>query len=126
MYIQCLCSTPVFTKSNSQSTPKASSQGTAARSMSTPMQVPASASGVQDGSAGQLAISQIQSALKCKLPGCQKACFMEVSGRVHDFCCKAHALTYTQQPNQSTARLPGPPPALTTMPEGISTGIFVH
>ena len=110
----------MFAKSTSQSTPKASSQGAAARSMSTPMQVPASA---QDGSAGQLSISQIQSTLKCKLPGCQKACFMEVSGRVHDFCCKAHALTYTQQPNQPTARPPGPP---LTMPEGISTGMFVH
>jgi len=117
--VQYLCTTPVFTKLTSQSTPKANFQG------ASPMQVPAGASGLQDGSAGQLAIPQIQSALKCKLSSCQKPCFMEVSGRVHDFCSKAHALTYTQQMSQqSMARSPGPPPSLTTMPEGINVGLY--
>ena len=122
----------MFAKSPGQYTPKgpqaAGSQGAAATSMSAPMQVPAGASGLQDGPAGQLAISQIQSALKCKLPGCHKPCYMEVGGRVHDFCSKAHAMTYThqspQQTNQPITRPPGPSPALTTMPEG--SFWFVH
>lgn len=32
--------------------------------------------------------------IKCDLPGCDNPPFIETSGRVHDFCCKAHANLY--------------------------------
>ena len=78
--------------------------------------------------AGQLAISsQIQAALKCKLPGCDKPCFVESNGQAYDYCSKAHARAYTsvqqKQPQQllpqmfpSTLSPSGPP-----MPDGMLT-----
>ena len=44
--------------------------------------------------AAQYAISEVQAALKCRLPGCNKPCFIESSGHVYDFCSKNHAIAY--------------------------------
>ena len=43
------------------------------------------------------AITEVQAALKCMLPGCNKPCSIESSGHVYDFCSKEHALAYNQQ-----------------------------
>lgn len=30
----------------------------------------------------------------CGLPGCEKLCYVENYGKVHDFCCKSHVEEY--------------------------------
>ena len=30
----------------------------------------------------------------CKMPGCDKLCYVENDGRIHDFCGKGHANEY--------------------------------
>jgi len=109
-----LCSTLVLQK------PTAQSAISAATNAASPNQVPPSASGLQPGATGPLAISQITSALKCKLPNCPKPCYMEVNGHVHDFCSKAHAVTYFQQQSQQQSQQPmaQSPGAPTTMSKG--------
>ena len=36
----------------------------------------------------------------CKMPGCNKQCFVENDGRVHDFCGKTHAREFERQKRQ--------------------------
>lgn len=82
---------------------------------------------VSVGGTTQLAISQVQAALKCKLPGCDKPCHVESNGRAHDFCSKAHAITYTkQQQRQQWQILQQPLPSMlpstgSSMPDGMLT-----
>ena len=37
---------------------------------------------------------------KCKIPNCAKPCFVERSGRVHEFCGRGHAELYTKSMTQ--------------------------
>jgi len=59
-------------------------------------------------------ISQVQAALKCKLPGCVKPCYVESNGKAHDFCSKAHAISYEKQKQPLLMPSTGP-----SMPDGM-------
>ena len=37
----------------------------------------------------------------CKLPGCNKLCFVENDGYIHDFCGRSHALEYKAKKDQA-------------------------
>ena len=108
--------------------PTPQSAVSAATNAASPNQVPPSTSGLQPGATGPLAISQITSALKCKLPNCPKPCYMEVNGHVHDFCSKAHAVTYFQQQSQQQSQQPmaQSPGAPTTMSKGTHHYTSLH
>ena len=41
----------------------------------------------------------------CKMPGCNKQCYVENDGRVHDFCSKTHAREFQQQKMMRDKRL---------------------
>lgn len=55
---------------------------------------------LEEGPTGQLDVFQSPAPFKCKLPRCNNSCYKEVSGRVHDFCSKAHAIAYMKLQNQ--------------------------
>ena len=38
----------------------------------------------------------------CKLPGCQRPCYVEFDGRVHDFCGRTHAQQYLTERARSS------------------------
>lgn len=63
---------------------------------------------LEDGPTGQLNIFQAPSPFRCKLPRCNNSCFKEVTGRVHDFCSKAHAIAYMELQKQPPSFMPPP------------------
>jgi len=85
-----------------------------------------SVSALQDGPTGQLAIFQVPAPFRCKLPRCNNACFKEVSGRVHDFCSKAHAIAYVQLQKQQVPSVLQPSESPSFMPQGVVKGMLGH
>ena len=63
---------------------------------------------ISETQAAQYAISEVQAALKCRLPGCDKPCSIESSGHVYDFCSKSHAIAYnnTQEEQKQAIKHP--------------------
>lgn len=77
---------------------------------------------LEDGPTGQLDIFQTPAPIRCKLPRCNNSCFKEVTGRVHDFCSKAHAIAYMQLQKQevpSITQATKPPSFVPQFPEGV-------
>ena len=37
----------------------------------------------------------------CKLPGCNKLCYVENNGHIHDFCGRSHALEYKAKKDEA-------------------------
>ena len=72
--------------------------------------------------ASQFDIAEVQAALKCKLPGCDKPCTIESSGHVHDFCSKAHAVAYTNKKREHKKLredIKDPVSSMIPMPDGM-------
>ena len=95
----------------------ASSQGVYTTTMS--MSRTMGAGTLESGPTGQLDIFQTPAPFKCKLPRCNNSCFKEVTGRVHDFCSKAHAIAYMQLQNQQVPSVMDS--SKSTVPEGMLT-----
>ena len=76
---------------------------------------------VGQSQASQFDIAEVQAALKCKLPGCNKPCTIESSGYVHDFCSKGHAVAYTSK-KQLREDVKDPIPSISMMP--LPDGMF--
>lgn len=83
-----------------------------------------SVSTLQDGPTGQLAIFQAPAPFRCKLPHCNNSCFTEVSGRVHDFCSKAHAIAYMQLQKQQVPSIMQSSELPSFMPQGVLEGVL--
>jgi len=64
-------------------------------------------------------IKEIQAALKCNLPGCDKPCSIESTGQVYDFCSKDHAIAYQklQQQQKQPQQIPQQPLLPSTEPQ---------
>ena len=91
----------VFPKRPSQPSPAAAAGLQLVTSQTMSMPATLSVGGTSGGTqTRQFAFSQVQTALKCRLPECDKPCCVEPNGRAHDFCSKAHARAYLAQQQQ--------------------------
>ena len=76
---------------------------------------------VNQTQASHFDIAEVQAALRCKLPGCDKPCTIESSSYVHDFCSRAHAVAYTnrkQEQNRFENDIKDPLSSTIPMPGG--------
>ena len=60
---------------------------------------------------------------KCKIHTCNKPCYVEKGGRVHDFCGKSHADLYKKTMAQQ-APMQAPQPVLHKQPVATTTALF--
>lgn len=111
----------LFPKRPSQPSPAAAAglQLVTSQTMSMPatLSVGGTSGGIQTK---QFAFSQVQAALKCRLPECNKPCCVEPNGRAHDFCTKAHARAYLAQQQQKPPRQVLQQPPSSMMPSTAS------
>ena len=74
---------------------------------------------LEGGPTGQMDIFQTPAPFKCKLPRCVNPCYKEVTGRVHDFCSRAHAIAYMQLQNQQVPSVMDTSKPTSQIPEGM-------